>query len=30
MHPLSSILLVYLIIYSWSVRKRVQWKGRTL
>ena len=30
MHPLSSILLVYLIIYSWSVRKSVQWKGRTL
>jgi hypothetical protein len=30
MHPLSSIMLVYLIIYSWSVRKNVQWKGRTL
>ena len=30
MHPLSSIMLVYLIIYSWSVRKSVQWKGRTL
>jgi len=30
LHPISSILLVYLIIYSWSVRKSVQWKGRTL
>jgi len=30
MHPISSILLVYLIIYSWGVRKSVQWKGRTL
>ena len=30
MHPISSVLLIYLIIYSWSVRKSVQWKGRTL
>jgi len=30
MHPISSILLIYLIIYSWSVRNSVQWKGRTL
>ena len=30
MHPISSIILIYLIIYSWSVRKSVQWKGRTL
>jgi glycosyltransferase involved in cell wall biosynthesis len=30
MHPISSLLLIYLILYSWSVRKSVQWKGRTL
>ncbi len=30
LHPISSILLIYLIFYSWSVRKSVQWKGRTL
>ena len=30
LHPISSLLLIYLIIYSWSVRKSVQWKGRTL
>jgi glycosyltransferase involved in cell wall biosynthesis len=30
MHPISSIMLIYLIIYSWSVRKSVEWKGRTL
>jgi len=30
LHPISSILLIYLIIYSWNVRKSVQWKGRTL
>jgi hypothetical protein len=30
MHPISSTILIYLIIYSWSMRKSVQWKGRTL
>lgn len=30
MHPISSLILIYLIIYSWNVRKSVQWKGRTL
>lgn len=29
-HPLSSALLIYLIIYSWSKRGKVQWKGRTV
>jgi cellulose synthase/poly-beta-1,6-N-acetylglucosamine synthase-like glycosyltransferase len=29
-HPLSTALLIYLIIYSWVMRGRVQWKGRTL
>ena len=30
LHPISSLILIYLIIYSWSARKSVQWKGRTL
>ena len=30
LHPLSALLLIYLIIYSWSVRGRIQWKGRTV
>jgi len=30
LHPLSAGLLIYLIIYSWSVRKTVRWKGRTI
>jgi cellulose synthase/poly-beta-1,6-N-acetylglucosamine synthase-like glycosyltransferase len=30
LHPLSSALLIYLIIYSWTMRGQVQWKGRTL
>jgi glycosyltransferase involved in cell wall biosynthesis len=30
LHPISALLLIYLIIYSWSVRGKVQWKGRTL
>ena len=30
LHPISSSLLIYLIIYSWFVRGEVQWKGRTL
>jgi len=29
-HPISSLLLIYLIIYSWSARGKVQWKGRTI
>jgi cellulose synthase/poly-beta-1,6-N-acetylglucosamine synthase-like glycosyltransferase len=30
LHPLSSALLIYLILYSWSKRGKVQWKGRTV
>ena len=30
LHPISTLLLIYLIIYSWSARGKVQWKGRTL
>ena len=30
LHPISSTLLIYLIIYSWLMRGHVQWKGRTL
>lgn len=30
LHPVSTIILIYLIIYSWSARGKVQWKGRTL
>ncbi len=30
LHPISSALLIYLIIYSWLMRGKVQWKGRTL
>jgi glycosyltransferase involved in cell wall biosynthesis len=30
LHPISSALLIYLIIYSWRMRGKVQWKGRTL
>jgi len=30
LHPISSVLLIYLIIYSWLMRGQVQWKGRTL
>ena len=30
LHPLSIVLLIYLIIYSWKSRGLVQWKGRTL
>ena len=30
LHPISSALLIYLIIYSWLMRGQVQWKGRTL
>ena len=30
LHPISALLLIYLIIYSWGARGKVQWKGRTL
>jgi len=30
LHPISTLFLIYLIIYSWSARGKVQWKGRTL
>jgi len=30
LHPLSSLLLIYLICYSWLRRGRIQWKGRTV
>ena len=30
LHPLSSALLIYLIIYSWLNRGKIQWKGRTV
>ena len=30
LHPISSAILIYLIIFSWSARGKVQWKGRTL
>lgn len=30
LHPLSSALLIYLILYSWRARGKVQWKGRTV
>lgn len=30
LHPLSSTLLIYLIIYSWAKRGTIQWKGRTV
>jgi len=30
LHPISSAVLIYLIIYSWMMRGQVQWKGRTL
>ncbi|MDP1711907.1 MAG: glycosyltransferase family 2 protein [Candidatus Nanopelagicaceae bacterium] len=29
-HPLSSLLLIYLIVYSWRTRGKVLWKGRTV
>lgn len=28
LHPVSSALLIYLIIYSWMMRGEIQWKGR--
>ena len=30
LHPISSVLLIYLIIYSRLMRGRIQWKGRTV
>jgi hypothetical protein len=30
LHPISTLMLIYLIIYSWIARGKVQWKGRTL
>ena len=30
LHPISIIALVYLIVYSYLVRKTVMWKGRTI
>lgn len=30
LHPISSALLIYLIIYSWRKRGTIQWKGRTV
>jgi hypothetical protein len=30
LHPISATLLIYLIIYSWLMRGRIQWKGRTV
>jgi glycosyltransferase involved in cell wall biosynthesis len=30
LHPISAALLIYLIVYSWMMRGKLQWKGRTL
>jgi hypothetical protein len=30
LHPISTLALIYLIIYSWTARGKVKWKGRTL
>ena len=30
LHPLSSLLLIYLIAYSWRNKGEIQWKGRTV
>ena len=30
LHPISTLILIYLIIYSWSARGKVLWKGRTI
>ena len=30
LHPISIALLIYLIIYSWSARGKVLWKGRAI
>jgi hypothetical protein len=30
LHPISIVVLIYLIVYSYLVRKTVMWKGRTI
>jgi hypothetical protein len=30
LHPISSIVLIYLIVYSWLMRGSIEWKGRTV
>jgi hypothetical protein len=30
LHPISIAALIYLIVYSYLVRKSVTWKGRTV
>ncbi len=30
LHPISSLILIYLIAYSWMNRGKIQWKGRTV
>ena len=30
LHPISSLLLIYLIVYSWVMRGEIKWKGRTV
>lgn len=30
LHPISAVLLIYLIAYSWAKRGKIQWKGRTV
>jgi glycosyltransferase involved in cell wall biosynthesis len=30
LHPVSALLFLYLLYYSWSHRSQVQWKGRTI
>jgi hypothetical protein len=30
LHPISIVALIYLIVYSYLVRKTVMWKGRTV
>jgi glycosyltransferase involved in cell wall biosynthesis len=30
LHPISALLFLYLLYYSWSHRSQVQWKGRTI
>jgi hypothetical protein len=30
LHPISALALIYLIVYSYLMRGKVQWKGRTV
>jgi hypothetical protein len=30
LHPISALLFIYLLYFSWSNRGKTQWKGRTL